>query len=97
MDQPIACSLSSTDHAQRIEDLAALSAQALLDRIRIDGGQRLVFVDAPGTESGLRTAIDAEAACCAFLSLTLRRDGHRLLLDITGPDTARPIIEQLFA
>jgi hypothetical protein len=77
--------------------LAGLRREALLGRSPIEGGERLVFVDAPRIEPRLRAAIDAEAACCSFLTLTLERDGHRLLLDITGPEMARPIIAELFA
>ena len=39
----------------------------------------------------------AEAECCPFLSLDLRRDGDALELTITGPDEAAPIIAGLFA
>jgi hypothetical protein len=97
LNQPIACSLSASDHAERMEQLAGLRREALLGRSPIEGGERLVFVDAPGIEPRLRAAIDAEAACCSFLTLTLERDGHRLLLDVTGPDVARPIVAELFA
>ena len=97
MDQPIACSLSATDHAERMEQLAALRREALLVPLTHEGGERLVFVDAPGIEPVCVQRSDAEAACCSFLRLTLERDGHRLLLDITGPETARPIIAELFA
>jgi hypothetical protein len=97
VDQPIACSLSSTDYVERIDQLAALRRDALLDRSPVEGGQRLVFVDAPGIEAALRAAMEAEATCCSFLSLTLERDGSRLLLDVTGPETAQPLIAELFA
>jgi hypothetical protein len=39
----------------------------------------------------------AEACCCPFLSLELRRAGELLELEISGPDEARPIIAELFA
>ena len=97
MDQPIACSLSSAGLAERVRQLAALRRNAMLDRSPIAGGERLVFADAPGIESSLREAIAAEAECCGFLTLTLAREGDRLRLDVTGPDMARPIIEELFA
>jgi hypothetical protein len=97
VDEPIACSLSSTDYAERIDQLAALRRDALLDRSPIEDGERLVFVDAPGIEAALRAAMEAEAACCSFLSLTLERDRNRLLLDIVGPEMAQPLIAELFA
>jgi hypothetical protein len=41
--------------------------------------------------------IAAESSCCAFLSMALERSGDGLVLDITGPQDARPIIAELFA
>jgi hypothetical protein len=97
MDQPIACSLSATDLDERRRELAALRRDALLDRTAIPGGVRLAFADAPGTAGRLAAAIDAEAACCPFLTLALERDGDRLVLDVTGPADALPAIEDVFA
>ena len=39
----------------------------------------------------------AEAACCPFLTLELRAAPGGLVLDVTGPDAAGPVIEELFA
>jgi hypothetical protein len=97
VDQPIACSLSSAPYTERVQQLSALRRDAMLERSAIAGGERLLFADAPGIESSLRAAIDAEAECCSFLTLTLEHDGDRLVLDITGPEMARPIIAELFA
>jgi hypothetical protein len=41
--------------------------------------------------------VAAEAACCAFLTMTLTRAGDQLVLDVAGPPEARPIIAELFA
>jgi hypothetical protein len=45
----------------------------------------------------LRAAIAAEARCCAFLELDLRRAADALVVTIDGPEEARPVIAQLFA
>ena len=95
--QPIACSLSSADLAQRTQELAALRREALVGRTRIPGGVRLAFADTPGIAARIRAAIAAEAECCPFLTLRLDHDGDRLVLDVTGPQDAMPIIEEMFA
>ena len=96
-DAPIACTLTPGQYQERVSDLAALGARALLGHEPIDGGERLTFTDTPGVERELRDAIAAEASCCSFLTMRLWRGPHALVLDVTGPDQARPIIAQLFA
>ena len=97
MDEPIACSLNAGDLEERLRRLGELSANALVSRRSIPGGERLLFIDTPDTERALRAAIDAEASCCSFLTMTLERTRTGLVLDVTGPELARPIIAELFA
>ena len=97
MEQPIACTLSRGQHKDRVNDLATLAARALRSRERTADGERLTFVDSADTERELRAAIAAEASCCAFLRMDLQREDDGLVLDVTGPREARPIIAELFA
>jgi hypothetical protein len=97
MDQAVACSLNAGDHEERLRQLADLSAKALMSRQPIPGGERLLFIDTSDTERALRAAIDAEASCCSFLTMTLARERTGLVLDVTGPGLAQPIIAELFA
>jgi hypothetical protein len=97
MDHPIACTLSAAQYQQRTRELAALAARALRTRERTADGERLVFADGAGVERELRAVIAAEASCCAFLRMDLARRDDGLVLDIAGPDDARPIIAELFA
>jgi hypothetical protein len=97
MDQPIACTLSPDQYKGRTDDLAALAARALRSRERTADGERLLFADGEDTERELRAVIAAESSCCAFLRMELRRAGDGLVLDIAGPQDARPIIAELFA
>jgi hypothetical protein len=97
MDQPIACSLGAGDYEERLRRLGDLSANTLVSRQPIPGGERLLFIDTSDTEEALRAAIDAEASCCSFLTMTLERKRTGLVLDVTGPELARPIIAELFA
>ena len=97
MDQPIACTLHPGELAGRTAQLAELAREALRSRTPIPGGERLVFAPGAGTEERLRDAVAAEAACCSFLTMDLQRLDHGLVLDIAGPEEARPIIAEMFA
>lgn len=97
MDQPIACTLSSQQYEKRLAELAALADDALLSRAPIEGGERLVFAPGADNERRVRAAVAAEAACCAFLRMDLRAEPGALILDVTAPAEAGPIIAELFA
>jgi hypothetical protein len=95
---PFACTLDPRQYADRSAQLAELAARSLRSREPIDGGERLVFDGDAGTERALTAAIAAEAQCCSFLRMDLRRDGNdALVLDVTAPPQARPIVAALFA
>ena len=58
---------------------------------------RLRLRDTPEIEQRTRDLVVAESTCCAFLDFDLARTDGELVLDITGPADARPVIELLFA
>jgi hypothetical protein len=97
MEPPIACTLTPGEYAGRTGELAALAARALRSREQTEAGERLVFTDTPEIEHELRAVIAGEASCCAFLHMDLQRTADGLVLDIAGPQDARPIIAELFA
>ena len=94
---PIACSLTPAEYESRARELSDLARRALVGREPIDGGERLAFHDVPAVERELAAAVVAEASCCSFLTLRLDRRDGALVLDVTGPPDARPIIAELFA
>ncbi len=96
MDQPIACTLTPDQYRERTADLAALVARAGRAREPTADGVRLTFADSPQTEADLRATIAAEAECCAFLRMDLRRADAGLMLEVAGPPEARPVIDGLF-
>jgi hypothetical protein len=51
----------------------------------------------PEIEQRTRELVAAESQCCAFVDLELSRDGDDLVLDISGPDDAQPVINMFFA
>jgi hypothetical protein len=97
MEPPIACTLSAADYAARAQDTGELAARALRSRQPIADGTRLIFDADPQTERDLRELIAAEAQCCAFLRMELTAEADALVLDVTGPADAQPIIAELFA
>jgi hypothetical protein len=97
MDQPIACTLTLDEYRGRAAQLAELATGALRSRAPITGGERLTFAPDAETEERLSAAVAAEASCCAFLRMDLRAEPEALVLDVTGPAEAKPIIAELFA
>jgi MerR family transcriptional regulator, copper efflux regulator len=97
MDQPIGCTLSAADYAERAQDTHELARRALRSREQIPEGARLTFEPGADTERRLREIVAAEARCCAFLRMDLRSADDALVLDVTGPAEAEPIIAELFA
>lgn len=96
-DVPIACTLTPGAYQDRTAELSGLAGRALRSRDQTAEGERLVFTDSPDTERELRAAIAAESGCCAFLRMDLTRADDGLVLDIAGPQDARPVIAELFA
>jgi hypothetical protein len=96
-DPPVACALSPDAMTARLALIDALGADGLLDRTPTASGLRVRLRDTPDIEQRTRELVAAESACCAFLDFTLGREDGDLVLDITGPQNARPVIEMFFA
>jgi hypothetical protein len=96
-DIPIACTLSPDGLQARLALIDALAADGLLDRTPTASGMRVRLRDDPGIEQRTRELVAAESRCCAFLTFELGRDAGDLVLDITGPEDARPVIDLFFA
>ena len=96
-DTPIACTLTPGAYQGRTAELSGLAGRAWRSREQTAEGERLVFADSPDVERELRAVIAAESSCCAFLRMELQRGDDGLVLDIAGPQDARPVIAELFA
>ena len=94
---PIACTLSPDGMSARMALIDALSADGLLDRTGTDTGLRVRLRNTPEIEQRTRELVAAESSCCAFLDFELKRDGDALVLDVSGPPAARPVIDMFFA
>lgn len=96
-DLPIACTLSPAGMTARLALIDALATDGLLDRTPTASGLRVRLRDTPDIEQRTRQLIEAESACCAFLAFNLDREDDDLVLDISGPPNARPVIDMFFA
>jgi hypothetical protein len=94
---PIACTLTPDGMTARLALIDALAADGLLDRTPTDAGLRVRLRDTPQIEQRTRELVAAESKCCAFLDFDLGREDGDLVLDISGPEDARPVIEMFFA
>jgi hypothetical protein len=96
MPEPlIACSLSGSDQAKRLQEISDLCRRALLDTQETAEGLRLRFAAWPGIHGELQQLIEAESQCCSFLRFELSSSGEELVLEVNGPDQARPLIRTL--
>ncbi len=95
-DPSIACSLDREAGPRRQARWLALVDRALISHARTPDGARHRYRSDPGVEAELGALVALEADCCPFLDLRVTRDDGALVLDVSGPPEARPIVE-LFA
>jgi hypothetical protein len=94
-DVPLACSLRGGDLADRQRWLTDVQRRALAVE-RSPNGMTLTFSHDAGLEAELRALAEAEAECCGFLRLGVRRVGESVELTVTGPAATQPIIHEMF-
>ena len=93
----IACTLSPADLSARLALIDALVADGVVDRTPTAAGLRVRLRDTPAIERRTRELVAAESRCCPFLHFTLSRDPGALVLDVSGPDDAGPLLERFLA
>ncbi|MGH8931717.1 MAG: hypothetical protein ACRDZO_14095 [Egibacteraceae bacterium] len=95
--EPLACALGPADMVDRLAVMSALGRTALED---VEHGERhatLRFTAKPGVREQLTAIVEAEAACCAFLDLTIRDEGGAVVLVVVAPEGAEPVAAQLIS
>jgi hypothetical protein len=80
----IACSLREGELAERRSRWHALQTAAGAERVRTARGMRLTFRTDPGVGEELQRLVALERDCCSFADWSLRPDGARLVLHVTG-------------
>ena len=98
MDEPtIACSLSAKDYWERLSSIRKLGEVASLDVEARPDGAILSFRNSEEVHAELTSIVDAETVCCSFLDLSVYPDGERLILAISAPPDAMPVVRDLTA
>src|SRR5688572_19784767 len=92
---PIACSLSADDYRKRLESIRRVGRKALLAIGEEADGIRLSFRDSPEIRSELQSIVEAEASCCPFLSIGVEDDVGEVVVTVTAPPEAAPVISDL--
>ena len=97
MSEPvIACSLDGDDQVRRLREIAELRQRALLEARETPAGLRMRFAARPGIRQELERLIEIESRCCSFLRFELEGSDEELVLEVGGPEQARPLIEGMF-
>jgi hypothetical protein len=98
MDEPtIACSLDAEDYRKRLSSIRALGEVAFLDEEARPDGAVLSFRDSDQVRAELSSIVEAEAACCSFLELSVRSEADRLILTISSPFDGMAVVRDLTA
>jgi hypothetical protein len=93
--QPIACTLNENALRQRLEQIAALGADALIAHEEANGTHTLRFRRDEETRRQLKQIVDAESKCCSFLDLQISEHANELLLAIDASGEGRAFADEL--
>ena len=96
-DLPIACTLTSDAMTDRVALIEKLAEDGLIARKSTDVGVRVRLRDTEDIARRTRDLIAAESSCCSFLTFSLEHLDGELVLEISGPDEARPVVDLFFA
>jgi hypothetical protein len=86
--EPIACSLSASDLAERRASLLARVGAAVVAHRWLSDGLRLDLADSAGGAEDVLELVRAEHQCCRFLRfrLELGPGASPVTLELTGPE-----------
>jgi hypothetical protein len=91
---PIACTLSATELPERLGLMAELGRDAA--GVELSGTRAtLRFAAGPAVRERVERFVVVESACCAFLSMQVRDEPGTVVLDISAPDDAEPVLKEL--
>ncbi|MEO6721393.1 MAG: hypothetical protein ABIN67_13575 [Ferruginibacter sp.] len=96
MEKIVSCKLTSRElQKYKTEVIAGLKAN-ILERRELDNGYQYSFNGSDEMIDNITSFIKAERACCSFFTfnLLIEDDSTNILLEITGPDSAKKFINQ---
>jgi hypothetical protein len=83
------------DYRKRLRDIAEVGRSSLTEVEELPYETVLHFRPSVSTADRLQTIVTQEAACCAFLDLSLRASDSDLVLTVRAPEAAGPIVTDL--
>jgi hypothetical protein len=95
-DADAACSLDPAGQEGRLAEFAELASAALLGSTRTPHGARIQLRNSPSVQDSLWRLIEAERSCCSFLEFGVEVGDEELSVEVSGPPSARPLIDRLF-
>ena len=95
-DTPNTCSLDSAGQEKRLGEFAELASAALIEAVRTPHGARLLLRHGDSVQASLSRLIDAERRCCSFLEFAVDVRDTGIRVEVSGPPSARPLIDRLF-
>jgi MerR family transcriptional regulator, copper efflux regulator len=91
---PIACSLSGTDMAGRVDDWSRVLS-GVVRRLPLSGGARLELSDR-GQLAALAALVEVEQVCCPFFSFAITVDHRGLAVEVTAPTDGQDLLHAVF-
>ena len=93
-DIPIVCTLQPGEETRdALQQYRALFADALVSAERTATGVRWTLRADDGVEARVRALAALEEGCCAFLRMGVAVDGHHVVWDVSGPESAREFLD----
>jgi hypothetical protein len=96
-EPPIACSLTAAELPRRLAEMEAIGRDALLAASATGRRATLRFRPDAQTRHRLEAIVVAESLCCPFLDLALAEEDDALVLSVTAPAGAEPVLDDLVA
>lgn len=89
------CSLDADDYRKRLAEIRTVSSDGSVRIRELPDGVMLTFRDTEKVRDQLTAIIRAESECCPFLELEMESQGEELLLRVSGPQHAIPLIREV--
>jgi hypothetical protein len=94
-ETPIACSLIAGEYQLRLSEIQEIGRDSAVSIEERPDGATLSFRNSKALVERLESIVRAESECCPFLTLELVTEHDRLVLDVTAPPDAIPIVRDL--
>jgi hypothetical protein len=98
MDLPILCTLNDRELQQRRHEILDRVQAAAIRKTELSNGYLYEFRPEPEMVATLKRLVALEQECCRFLCFRISlKDGRGpLVLEVTGPPVAKPVIADFF-